>query len=73
VALACYYENQISYAWESVQPMIRLLYALVRSEDGATLIEYALVVALIAIVCILSVTKLGSSVGSDLSKASQSI
>jgi pilus assembly protein Flp/PilA len=46
----------------------------VRSERGATIVEYAFLVALIAIVCILAVTFLGtstsqrySSVGSALS------
>jgi Flp pilus assembly pilin Flp len=49
--------------------MIRLIPALIRSEDGATLVEYALVLALVAIVAILAVTKLGgvtaSSLGTD--------
>jgi pilus assembly protein Flp/PilA len=53
--------------------MIRLIAALLRSEDGATLVEYALVVALIAIVCILAVTKLGGSTQTELNKAATSI
>ena len=45
-----------------------------RSELGASLVEYALLVALIAVVCIVGITFLGnkandkfSAVGSDLS------
>jgi len=45
-----------------------------RGEDGATLVEYALLVALIAVVCIIAITFLGqaastkfSSVGNNLS------
>jgi pilus assembly protein Flp/PilA len=53
--------------------MIRLLRALARSEDGATLVEYALIIALIAIVCILAVGKLGSSTSGLLNKAATSI
>lgn len=34
----------------------------VSNEDGAALVEYALLVALIAIICILGVTFLGKSV-----------
>lgn len=34
----------------------------VSNEDGAALVEYALLVALIAIICILGVTFLGQSV-----------
>ena len=31
-------------------------------EDGATMVEYALLLALIAVVCILAVTNLGTAV-----------
>jgi len=53
--------------------MIRLLSSLARNEDGATLIEYALVVSLIAIVGILAVTKLGSETAIHLGSAANSI
>jgi pilus assembly protein Flp/PilA len=53
--------------------MIRLFRALLRSDDGATLVEYALVVALVAIVAILAVTKLGASTAANLNKAAVSI
>ena len=53
--------------------MIRLFSALMRSDDGATLVEYALVVALIAIVAILAVTKLGKTTASNLGSAANSI
>ena len=33
----------------------------VRDEDGATMVEYGLMVALIAVVCIAAVTLLGTS------------
>lgn len=35
--------------------------ALVREEDGATMVEYGLMVALIAVVCITAVTTMGGS------------
>jgi pilus assembly protein Flp/PilA len=39
----------------------------VRSERGASLVEYALLVALIAIVCIAAVTLLGTSASTTFS------
>jgi len=33
----------------------------VRDEDGATMVEYALMLALIAVVCILAVTAIGNN------------
>ncbi len=36
----------------------------VSNEDGAALVEYALLVALIAIICILGVTTLGTKINS---------
>ncbi len=39
-----------------------LMYALLRRDDGATMVEYGLMVALIAIVALLAVTALGGSV-----------
>ena len=35
----------------------------VREEEGATMVEYGLMVALIAVVCILAVTFLGEEIG----------
>lgn len=35
-------------------------------EDGATMVEYALLLALIAVVCILAVTNLGTAVKTNL-------
>ena len=42
-------------------------------ERGASLVEYALLVALIAVVCIVAVTFLGSSASSKFSKVGSSI
>ena len=53
--------------------MIRLFSALVQSDDGATLVEYALVVALIAVVAILALTTLGKQAASTLGTAANSI
>jgi Flp pilus assembly pilin Flp len=53
--------------------MNRLFPALLRSEDGATLVEYALVVALVAVVAILAVTKLGSVTANTLGVDANSI
>jgi pilus assembly protein Flp/PilA len=38
-----------------------------RNEDGASLVEYALLVALIAVVCIVAVSVIGSNASSKFS------
>jgi pilus assembly protein Flp/PilA len=42
-----------------------------REERGASLVEYALLLALIALVCIAALTSLGGSVSSKFSSVSQ--
>jgi pilus assembly protein Flp/PilA len=44
-----------------------------RDERGASLVEYALLVALIAIVCVVSIQFFGSAVGGNLSRSGSSI
>jgi Flp pilus assembly pilin Flp len=53
--------------------MMRLFYKLLRNDDGATLLEYALVVMLVAIVAILAVTRLGAGTNNNLNSAAASI
>ena len=45
----------------------------VRSERGASLVEYALLVALIAVVCIAAVTTLGKKASSNFGSISNAI
>ena len=45
----------------------------IASERGASLVEYALLVALIAVVCIAAVTTLGKSASSKFSTVGASI
>jgi pilus assembly protein Flp/PilA len=49
--------------------MLKWLKGLVRDEEGATMVEYALMLALIAIVSILVVTALGQKTGQTFNKA----
>jgi len=42
--------------------VIRKLFGVKPREEGATMVEYGLMVALIAVVCLLAVTALGGSV-----------
>ncbi len=49
------------------------LQAKVRSERGASLVEYALLVALIAVVCIAAVTALGQKASSNFNSIATSI
>ena len=45
----------------------------IKSERGASLVEYALLVALIAVVCIAAVTTLGKNASSKFSEVGNSI
>jgi len=45
----------------------------VKSERGASLVEYALLVALIAVVCIAAVTALGKKASSNFDSISNAI
>ena len=42
-------------------------------EEGATLVEYALLVALIAVVCIAAITSLGQAVNTQFSDITNAI
>ena len=62
----------IAYWQSHVAPYLRARFG--KDEEGASLVEYALLVALIAVVCIAAITFVGksastkfSSVGSNLS------
>jgi pilus assembly protein Flp/PilA len=52
---------------------MRTFGALLRDDSGATLVEYALVIALIAVVAIVALTKLGHSAANELGTAANSI
>lgn len=54
--------NLIAYLQKTVAPFLRARFG--DSERGAALVEYALLVALIAVVCIAAITFLGNSASS---------
>lgn len=51
-------------------PMYVKMQSMLKDEKGATMVEYALMVALIAVVCILSVTGIGTSANGVFSSIS---
>jgi pilus assembly protein Flp/PilA len=53
--------------------MLRRIKKLWRDEEGATMVEYALMLALIAIVAILVVTALGQKVATTFDNAQQKL
>ena len=53
--------------------MIKNFVSMLRDDAGATLVEYSLVVALIAIVCIAAVTTMGNKVNNKLNNAANSL
>ncbi len=53
--------------------VLKLLNNVRKDEEGAALVEYALLVGLIAVVCIIAVTQLGLAVSSSLSTACSSL
>ena len=61
----------LSYWQMCVVPYARARWG--KDERGASLVEYALLVALIAVVCIVAIQFLGSSASSKLSKVGSSV
>ena len=53
--------------------MTERLAKLFQDEEGATMVEYALMLALIAIVCILVITALGTKTGETFDQAQQQL
>ena len=59
---------------DSIQATIAYLRARFGSDErGASLVEYALLVALIAVVCIVAITFLGSSASSKFSTVGSAV
>jgi pilus assembly protein Flp/PilA len=52
---------------------LRLQRRLRRDERGASLVEYALLLALIAVVCVVAVSLLGSNLNNSYSKDASSV
>ena len=63
--------NLVSYFQNSCAPYIRARFA--RDERGASLVEYALLVALIAVVCIVAIQLLGTNASSKFSSVGSQI
>jgi len=61
----------VSYWKENFVPYLRAVFG--RSERGAALVEYALLVALIAVVCIAAISLLGNSAKEKFSKVGSQI
>ncbi len=63
--------DMIKYVQQVMIPAMRGRFA--KTERGAALVEYALLLALIAVVCIVALQFLGSSASTKFSKVGQSI
>ena len=64
--------NLVSYHQQIVAPYVRARWG-GNDETGASLVEYALLVALIAVVCILAITFLGGKASEKFSKIGSSL
>jgi pilus assembly protein Flp/PilA len=53
--------------------MVRMLKNLVRNEEGATMVEYGIMVALIAAICIGVVATLGNSIKATFTNVNSNI
>jgi pilus assembly protein Flp/PilA len=56
-----------------VSKALKLIDAVRKDQDGAALVEYALLIGLIAVVCIVAVTQLGAAVSGKLYAACVSL
>ena len=61
----------VAYWQQHCAPYLRARFG--RDERGASLVEYALLLALIAVVCIVALQFLGGSAATKFSKVGQSI
>jgi len=61
----------VAYWQQQCAPYIRAKFG--QNERGASLVEYALLVALIAVVCIVAITFLGRSASSKFSTVGSSV
>jgi pilus assembly protein Flp/PilA len=48
--------------------MRKLIYRFHRDEDGAALVEYGMLIGLIAVICLVAVTTLGTQISTAFSK-----
>ena len=64
--------NLVSYFQQIVAPYVRARWG-GNDEAGASLVEYALLVALIAVVCILAVSFLGGRASDKLSEVGSAV
>ena len=62
----------VAYWQKSCAPYLRALFGR-RTERGAALVEYALLLALIAVVCIVALTTLGKQASSTFTETGNSI
>ncbi len=53
--------------------MLTLIKQFVRDEHGATMVEYGLMVALIAVVCVLTVTAIGTRLNTKFGEVRDAI
>jgi len=53
--------------------MLRNFFSVLRDDDGATLVEYTLVIALVATACIIVIRTLGTTIKNELTTVSNSI
>ncbi len=63
--------DMVKYVQNVIAPWLQARVA--KSERGAALVEYALLLALIAVVCIVALQFLGGSASTKFSKVGQSI
>jgi pilus assembly protein Flp/PilA len=61
----------VAYWQQHCVPYLRAKFA--RDERGASLVEYALLVALIAVVCIIAITFVGSKASTKFSNVGSSL
>jgi pilus assembly protein Flp/PilA len=56
-----------------MKPIVRGVIGFLKREDGPTAVEYACMLALIIIVCVVSITTLGSNANNTFSNVSKKL
>ena len=56
-----------------MKPMLQKMRRFLRSEDGPTAVEYAVMLALIVVVCLTAISTVGKNASSTFNKVANSI
>jgi pilus assembly protein Flp/PilA len=67
------WQKSLESGEEAVSKLLSAVRTFLKDEDGATMVEYALMLALIAVVCLVAVTQVGTGAKSTFTSVGASL